>query len=569
MAEPAITRHFATITGGRWGARQVHYRRAGRGPVVLCLHQSPLSSLDMLGTMTRWRPHLTCIAPDTPGFGLSDPLGVPHAEMDDFADAVVEFMDALGVARTAVYGFHTGAMIALALAARHPQRISCAVANGVVLLTDAERDDFVQHYLPPLRPSWDGAHLAWLWARLREQKIFFPWYRASAAARLPVDMASPAALQDALLDFMRSGDHYRVGYRAAFTLRSADTLRHAATPLLATAAATDVLSQQLPRIRDASPQVTVQPGGTPDGTLDLARRFIKRQARERIGAPVAAAALHGVMRQDFIAVPGGQLRLRRNDDAEGLPVLLLHDAYGSVDTLRATAGGFIGRHPVLALDLPGHGESDAAPLRGRPSIAAHARTVRAALDALGLAHCEVIGMGSGATVALALALQAPARVGRLTLIGLPMPDAAARRSAVRHGLPDIRPEWHGGHLLHGWHMLRDRRFYRPWFDRSRAGVLRATPRVDADDIQTELLDLLRSRGMWRRTALAALTHPVAPQLKRLLKLRVPTRFAAAPADPYGPDTLRAARAFPSLPFIALPDDPAEWAMTLSPPETLG
>jgi hypothetical protein len=99
-------------------------------------------------------------------------------------------------------------------------------------------------------------------------------------------------------------------------------------------------------------------------------------------------------------------------------------------------------------------------------------------------------------------------------------------------------------------------------------VLRATPRVDADDIQTELLDLLRSRGMWRRTALAALTHPVAPQLKRLLKLRVPTRFAAAPADPYGPDTLRAARAFPSLPFIALPDDPAEWAMTLSPPETL-
>jgi 2-hydroxy-6-oxonona-2,4-dienedioate hydrolase len=46
---------------------------------------------------------------------------------------VVEFMDALGVARTAVYGFHTGAMIALALAARHPQRISCAVANGVVL----------------------------------------------------------------------------------------------------------------------------------------------------------------------------------------------------------------------------------------------------------------------------------------------------------------------------------------------------------------------------------------------------------------------------------------------------
>lgn len=568
MAEPALTRHFATITGGRWGARQVHYRRAGRGPVVLCLHQSPLSSLDMIATIDRWRPHLTCIAPDTPGFGLSDPLGVPHAEMDDFADAMVEFMDALGVARAAVYGFHTGAMIALALAARHPQRISCAVANGVVLLTDEERDDFVEHYLPPLRPSWDGAHLAWLWARLRGQKIFFPWYRASAAARLPVDMASPATLQEAALDFMRSGDHYRVGYRAAFTLPSATTLRRAATPLLATAATTDVLSQQLPRIRDASPQVTVQPGGTPHETLDLGRRFIKRHARDRIGAPVAAAALRGAMRQDFVAVPGGQLRLRRNDDAAGLPVLLLHDAYGSVDALRGIAGGFIGRRPVLAIDLPGHGESDAAPLRRRPSIAAHARAAHDALDALALDRCEVIGMGSGATVALALAQRAPARIAQLTLVGLPMPDAAARRMAVRHGLPDIRPEWHGGHLLHAWHMLRDRRLYRPWFDRSRAGVLRATPRVGPDDIQTELLDLLRSGGMWRRTELAALMHPVARQLGRLLKLRVPTRLAASPADPYGPDTLRAARAFPSLPFIALSDDPDGWALTLSPPESL-
>lgn len=563
MAELAVTRHFATITGGRWGARQVHYRRAGRGPAVLCLHQSPLSSLDMLATIARWRPHLTCIAPDTPGFGLSDPLGVPQAQMEDFADAVVEFMDALGLGRAAIYGFHTGAMIALALAARHPQRVSCAVANGVVLLTDEERTDFVEHYLPPLATSWDGAHLAWLWARLREQKIFFPWYRASAAARLPVDMATPATLQDALLDFMRSGDHYRVGYRAAFTLRSADALRHAGAPLLATAAATDVLSKQLPRIRDASTQVTVQTGDTPDGTLDLARRFIKRHARERIGAPTAAAALRGVMHQDFVGVPGGQLRLRRNDDADGTPLLLLHDAYGSVDSLRELARGFIGRRPVLSFDLPGHGESDAAASRGGTPIAAHARTALAALDALGVGSCEVMGMGSGATVGIELALRAPRRIAQLTLVGLPMPDAAARRSFLRHGLPDIRPDWHGGHLLHAWHMLRDRRLYRPWYDRSRSGVLHATPRVEPADIHLELLDLLRSAGMWRRTARAALEHPVAARLRRLLELRVPTRLAASAADPHLPDTRRLTRAFPALRCVLLPDDPARWAEALT------
>ncbi|NBU24755.1 MAG: alpha/beta fold hydrolase [Gammaproteobacteria bacterium] len=437
MATPAITRHFATITGGRWGARQVHYRRAGSGPVVLCLHQSPLSSRDMLATLARWHPHFTCIAPDTPGFGLSDPLGVPRAEMTDFADAVVEFMDALGIARAAVYGFHTGAMITLALAAHHPQRIACAVANGVVLLTEQERADMVEHYLPPLLPAWDGSHLAWLWARLREQTIFFPWYRAAAAARLGGGLPPPATLQGALLDFMRSGDHYRVGYRAAFTLRSDEALRRAAAPLLATAASTDVLSKQLPRIRNAADCVTVRPGGTPEETLDLCRDFISRHARGRAAVPAAApaAALPCLMRQDFVAVPGGQLRLRRNDDASGIPVVLLHDATGSADALRGVARGFIGRRPVLALDLPGHGESDAAPLRGKPTIDSHARAVVTALDALGTSD-------------------------------------------------------------------------------------------------------------------------------RLARLRVPTLFAAAPADPCEPDTRRAAEAHPQLPFIALADDPTGWAEAL-------
>ena len=199
MTEIRITRHFATIADGRWGARQVHYRRVGRGPVVLCLHQSPLSSRDMLATLACWHPHFTCIAPDTPGFGSSTPLGVARAGMEDFADAVIEFMDALGIGRTAVYGFHTGAMMAATLAARHPDRLSCAVANGFVLLTEPERADIVANYLPPLQQSWDGAHLSWLWARLREQSIFFPWYRAAAANRLGGGVPTPDRLQDALL----------------------------------------------------------------------------------------------------------------------------------------------------------------------------------------------------------------------------------------------------------------------------------------------------------------------------------------------------------------------------------
>ena len=66
---PHIRRHFVTL-----GDRQVHYRRAGKGPPAILLHQSPSSSRDNIPLMERLMADFTVIAPDTPGNGLSDPL---------------------------------------------------------------------------------------------------------------------------------------------------------------------------------------------------------------------------------------------------------------------------------------------------------------------------------------------------------------------------------------------------------------------------------------------------------------------------------------------------------------
>ncbi|NQV81243.1 MAG: alpha/beta hydrolase, partial [Alphaproteobacteria bacterium] len=57
-----IRRHFITIGG----TRQIHYRRAGTGPAVLLLHQSPKSSREHIPLMQHLMDRFTCIAPDTP-----------------------------------------------------------------------------------------------------------------------------------------------------------------------------------------------------------------------------------------------------------------------------------------------------------------------------------------------------------------------------------------------------------------------------------------------------------------------------------------------------------------------
>ena len=64
-----VSRHYLTING-----RRVHYRRAGKGPPLLMVHQSPRSSAEYQELMQQWGAHFTCIAPDTPGFGQSQPL---------------------------------------------------------------------------------------------------------------------------------------------------------------------------------------------------------------------------------------------------------------------------------------------------------------------------------------------------------------------------------------------------------------------------------------------------------------------------------------------------------------
>ena len=114
-----IQRRFVSING-----RQVHYRIAGRGPVLLLIHQSPQNSRMWLAAQQRFSDRYTVIAPDTPGFGYSDPLPGNPMTIAEFGAATLAFADAIGLQRFAVSGMHTGGLIATWLAWANPQRVA-------------------------------------------------------------------------------------------------------------------------------------------------------------------------------------------------------------------------------------------------------------------------------------------------------------------------------------------------------------------------------------------------------------------------------------------------------------
>ena len=115
----------------------------------------------------------------------------------------------------------------------------------------------------------------------------------------------------------------------------------------------------------------------------------------------------------FVEVNG--LRLRYVRKGSGEPVLLfIHGFGGDLDNWLFNLDAFPDA-TVVALDLPGHGQSEIR-LTGS-TLPALAEVVAAFMTALQLPAAHLIGHSLGGAIAARLALDAPQRVRSLTLIG--------------------------------------------------------------------------------------------------------------------------------------------------------
>ena len=87
----------------------IHYRTAGTGPALVMLHASPMSSAALLPFIGVAAEHATVIAPDTPGYGWSDPLLEPGGDLSGYVAALHTFTERLGLESFSLYGTATGA----------------------------------------------------------------------------------------------------------------------------------------------------------------------------------------------------------------------------------------------------------------------------------------------------------------------------------------------------------------------------------------------------------------------------------------------------------------------------
>lgn len=551
----AVTRHFATL-----GQTQVHYRRAGVGPAVLLLHQSPSSSAELEPLMQRLAGRFTLIAPDMPGYGASDACAGVSLSIEFLADRVAAFMDELGIGRAAVYGFHTGASVALSLARRHPRRLTVAICEGLLCLDGGERQEFLSRYSEPFTPRFDGGHLAWLWTRLKDQSLFFPWYERTAAARLDLDATPPAALAPRALDWLRSGAGYAAGYAAAFNYDPRVDLPFIAVPLIAQCHRHDPLAAHLPRLSPPAPRSEVRCFGTAEERFDLLHASLLRHADDSPAppAPITRAIAGGVW-QHYVVAQGLALRVLRTDAGAGPAIVIQHAAQSSAGACRDWLGVFGERGPAVAIELPGHGESERPAGRDLEDPGCSADFVSGVLDALGISECGFVGCEAGAAVQVEVVRRRPSRARSITLVGaLDLMQDPALQAALCASYAAPAVDSYGGYLLRAWHEARDHSLFFPWYERRRAFALDVAPCLAPSILQARTRDALLAGDAGVALRRAEIGYPL---LARLRELAIVPRHAATSSDPRQPYSRALCAA--ARDFITLPREPAQRARALA------
>ena len=168
------------------------------------------------------------------------------------------------------------------------------------------------------------------------------------------------------------------------------------------------------------------------------RLSVRRNMHAGVGFLAATSGDTRPGRLRFRSVPTRGVRLSIVEAGTGSPVLALHGLGATKGSFLPTVAALSAQFRVIAVDLPGFGDSD-KPIGAAYNARFFAGAAVDLLDALSIERAHLIGNSLGGRVALEVGLRYPSRVGRL---GLLAPSLAWRRgrqlvSLVRLTRPEL------------------------------------------------------------------------------------------------------------------------------------
>lgn len=258
------------------------------------------------------------------------------------------------------------------------------------------------------------------------------------------------------------------------------------------------------------------------------------QAKHRNRLPLPQPAVVHV-RRSYSECRYGQMHVWTSYPSGGgfderTPIICLHHSGGSGRLFAPMLRELGHDRSVYALDLPGHGTSDAPPARF--SVGDLAGAVGDFLDSLRVRSADVFGYQLGALIATELALGRPQQIRRVMVWGVPAYSAQERAALIaRQPVQSMRED--GSDVAVEWQKLLEKRS---------ADTTMAV-------LTQEFDDRLRAGATAQRASAAGLEYPVA---ERLPLLKQPTLVMRV-KDEFWDHAPRVRAALPNGSLIELPE----------------
>ncbi len=507
---------FVTLPSGR----QVHYRTVGTGAPLVMLHQSPQNSEALEPAMQVFSDVCACFALDTPGYGLSDPLFEAAETIGDYAEATMEAIDALGFDRFCLYGVATGSQVGIEIAKRYPDRVHFLLLDANGHLSADEREIILDGYFPDVTPRRDGGHLLTYWDMCKQLFVSFPWHSGRQEDRLPLDQPPAGVIHTILMRYLDAGEGYADAYRIAFDTEDRAHLDGLDVPTTmvrwegsAALSMTDaLLALGLPecvKVLNAGPSIEKRY----EIQLDALRQAVANL--DTAQDTTALGAHSDGFERAYIDAGGKQYHCRMSRTGSGRPLVLLHDLGQSSAQLFPAIRSAVGKRPVLALDLPGHGDSSHEP-EVLSAFGTMAIRIAELVQKAGFEGADIVGYGFGG--ALAISVSEGINAQRVVAIDPLVPDDAVKSATLQSGVPDLEPHRDGRHLLAAFTMARDAELFWPWFDQRKTSIRHRNANLDPAHLHQKTVDILKAAGSFQRLT----EHALSIEWKAL--------FAEASAD---------------------------------------
>jgi pimeloyl-ACP methyl ester carboxylesterase len=215
----ATSRHFFNTQFG-----DVHYIDVGSSdtPPLVLLHQTPRSIDEFAEVIPLLAAEHRVVAMDNPGYGCSD-IPPRQPTVEEYADTIVELMDHLGIPTAVLVGHHTGAILAVDIAARYPDRVERLALSGPHFM-DAEMREMLLKISKQWTVQPGGSHMQEKWDK------FSGW----------VD--DPMVVHRVVTDLLRAGETSEYGHFACADYLMENTLPKVSAPALLIVGSNDIFA---------------------------------------------------------------------------------------------------------------------------------------------------------------------------------------------------------------------------------------------------------------------------------------------------------------------------------------